>query len=137
MLYLVLMYAVPEDTRMMCASQLEEVARKHEAFRLELTGSGELLNGAGLDLSDETTACRSSDTGQTQIAGPLIAADEHVTAYYVIDCATRERATSLAESLLDEHVIAVEVRGIHDWFGMVRRGGGLVTGPSDARADRS
>jgi len=136
-LYLVLMYAVAEETRTMSASLREAVARKHEAFRLELTTSGELLNGAGLQLPDETTASRFGSSGQTHITGPLIAAHEHVTAYYVLDCATRERAIALAERVLDEHVIAVEVRGIHDWFGMVKYGGEPLAGPSDTGTDRS
>jgi hypothetical protein len=133
MLSLILMYAVSDETRSMSASRLDDVARKHEAFRREFTASGELLNGAGLELPDETTASR---LGRARTTGPLIAAGEHVTAYYVVDCATRERAIALAERLLDDHVIAVEVRGIHDWFGMVKRGGVPVTGPSDAGTDR-
>lgn len=137
MLYLILMYAVPEDTRTMSPSRLEEVARKHEAFRRELAASGELLNGAGLDLPDATTTSRLGARGRTQITGPLIAADEHVTAYYVVDCATRERAIALAERLLDDHMIAVEVRDIHDWFGMVKRGGEPVAGPSDPENHRT
>lgn len=134
MLYLVLMYTVPAETRTMSASLEQEVARKHEAFRRELTRSGELLNGAGLKLPDETSTSRWATTGPTQIAGPLHPADEHVTAYYVVDCSTRERALALAVRLLDEHVTAVEVRGIHDWFGMVRRGE-PVPGPSDPEDD--
>jgi hypothetical protein len=36
----------------------------------------------------------------------------------VIDCVTAERARSIAERMLDDHVTAVELRRIHDSAGM-------------------
>ena len=39
---------------------------------------------------------------------------EHLTAYYEVDCETPERAQEIAAHILDDHVIAVEVRRIHD-----------------------
>ncbi|MEU6069775.1 YciI family protein [Streptomyces sp. NPDC047082] len=50
--------------------------------------------------------------------GPFREASEQLTAYYVIDCASAERARAIAERVLDFHVVAVEVRPIHDAFGM-------------------
>jgi hypothetical protein len=41
---------------------------------------------------------------------------EQLTAYYVLECSSRERANDLAARLLDFHVTAVEVRQVHDWF---------------------
>jgi hypothetical protein len=43
---------------------------------------------------------------------------EHLTAYYVVDCESPERAQKLAEHLLDHHVTSVEIRRIHDSTGM-------------------
>jgi hypothetical protein len=110
-LYAVLMYADPAHTRAMSRENLDVVARKHEAIREELTASGELVNGAGLVFPEDTVVLRAG----TVERGPLIAGQrEHLTAYYVVECATAERAKSIAERMLDDHVTAVELRPIHD-----------------------
>jgi len=118
MKYMVLMYSDPAATEAMSAPDRAEVARKHQALREDLAGSGEILNGAGLaDPKDTTTiqwrAGRPATTG-----GPLITTAEQLTAYYVIDCASPQRAREIAGRVLDFHVTAVEVRLIHDSFGM-------------------
>lgn len=113
------MYADPVHTRAMTRADLDIVARKHEALRDELARSGELLNGAGLVLPDGTTVLRLGDDGAVARPGPLATeAIEHLTAYYVIESATAERAARIAERLLDDHVTAVEVRRIHDSVGI-------------------
>ena len=115
MLYALLMYADPAHTRAMSEQALADVARKHEALRSELGGSGELSGGAGLVLPDETTLLRLGSDGPVTTQGPLNAdTTEHLTAYYEVDCETPERANEIAAHLLDDHVIAVEVRRIHD-----------------------
>jgi hypothetical protein len=114
--YALLMYADPDHTKGMSESELDVIAGKHEALRNELTESGELLNGAGLVFPEETTVVRFGAEGPQQ--GPLIGdADEHLTAYYVVECASPERAQALAEHVLDHHVTSVEVRRIHDSIG--------------------
>jgi hypothetical protein len=113
MKYALLMYADPDHTKGMSRSELDVLANKHEALRNELTATGELLNGAGLVFPEETTVVRFGGEGPQQ--GPLITdSHEHLTAYYVVECASPERAQSLAEHLLDHHVTSVEVRRIHD-----------------------
>ncbi|MFE2302850.1 YciI family protein [Streptomyces sp. NPDC059445] len=118
MKYMVLMYADPAATETMTAEQRTEVFRRHEALHKDLEGSGELLNGAGLAYPRDTTTLRWSAEGPAVADGPFAEADEHLTAYYVIECATPERARAIAERVLDFHVVAVEVRPIHDVFGM-------------------
>jgi hypothetical protein len=113
--YAVLMYADPDHTRAMSREALDVVARKHAAIRDDLTGSGELLNGAGLVLPDETLTLRAGGSEP----GPFVAdRSEHLTAYYVVECDTPERAQSIAERMLDDHVTAVELRRIHDSVGL-------------------
>ena len=113
--YAVLMFADPAYTRAMSESALDVVARKHATLREELTGSGELLGGAGLALPDETTALRFGPSGVVTQQGPL-ATDtvEQLTAYYEIECDSVERAQEIAARVLDDHVTAVELRRIHD-----------------------
>jgi hypothetical protein len=111
---MVLMYSVPAETKAMSREELDVVLRKHEALRASLTTSGELRGGAGLTFPEDTTNLRLLDGIAVTAEGPLVDATVHLTAYYVIDCADRDRALAIAEGLLDSHVTAVEVRYIHD-----------------------
>jgi hypothetical protein len=115
---MVLMYTKPAETKAMSESDLDTVLRKHAALRAELTASGELVNGAGLAFPEDTRTVRLGTGGPVAADGPFAPADEHVTAYYVLDCADRDRAVAIAERLLDFHVTAVEVRHIHDSVGL-------------------
>lgn len=121
MKFLVLMYADPAATAAMTADERADVFARHEALHRDLATTGEMLNGAGLGYPAETATLRWNEGAPTAADGPLTAATEQVTAYYVVECASRERAVEIARRVLDFHVVAVEVRAIHDWFGM---GGG-------------
>jgi hypothetical protein len=114
MRYAVLMYTDPARTKAMTEGELSTVLDKHEKLRDELTASGELLGGAGLVFPEETTVLRWRDGQVSSATGPLTASEEQLSAYYVIDCASRERASAISERVLDFHVTAVELREIHD-----------------------
>ena len=118
MKYMMLMYSKPSETKSMSTSELDVIMRKHEALRAELTRSGELLNGAGLAYPESTASLRWQPGTPLALAdGPLVPGEEHMTAYYTFECASRDRALAIAELLLDFHVTAVEVREIHDSTG--------------------
>jgi hypothetical protein len=114
MKYMVLMYSVPAETKAMSREDLDVVLRKHEALRASLTASGELRGGAGLAFPEDTRNLRLIDGIAVTDDGPLVDATVHLTAYYVVDVADRDRVLAIAEGLLDSHVTAVEVRYIHD-----------------------
>ena len=118
MKYMVLMYADPAATEAMSAAERDDVFARHEALHEDLAGSGEMLNGAGLAYPRDTTTIRWHAAGAAAADGPFSQTADQLTAYYVIDCASPERARAIAERVLDFHVTAVEVRAIHDSFGM-------------------
>jgi hypothetical protein len=118
MKYMVLMYADPAATEAMTQEQRADVFRRHEELHRDLEGTGELLNGAGLAFPRDTTTLRWSEDGTSASEGPFAEAGEHLTAYYVVECQTPGRARAIAERVLDFHVVAVEVRPVHDSFGM-------------------
>jgi hypothetical protein len=119
MKYMILMDADPAATGAMSVSDRADVARRHEALRHDLAGTGEMRSGAGLAHPKDTTTIRLRVDGSTTTGGPFIHTAGQLTAYYVIDCASPQRARAIAERVLDFHVTAVEVRPIHDSFGMV------------------
>jgi hypothetical protein len=119
MKFMVLMYADPAATAAMTPDQRADVFARHEALHRDLADTGEMLNGAGLAFpADTTTLHWQPDAEPTAATGPFAAATEHVTAYYVLECESPERAREIAARVLDFHVVAVEVRPVHDWFGM-------------------
>jgi hypothetical protein len=115
--YAILMYAAPSHTRGMSGSELDGIARKHAKLRDELTASGELAGGAGLVLPDETLVLRLRADEPLAREGPLSGGgddEEHLTAYYEVDCETLDRAKEIGAYVLDHHVTSVEIRRIHD-----------------------
>lgn len=113
MKYILLMYADPAETKAMSARNRAIIARKHEGVVAELTASGELLDGAGLDYPWDTLTLRRREDEAMVTSGPLVSATEQLTAYYVVGCDGPDRAREIAAGLLDFHVTAVEVRRIH------------------------
>jgi hypothetical protein len=102
----------------MSTSNRDLVSRKHQALVAELTESGELLNGAGLAYPADTKTIQLKDGVGIISNEPFVRANEQLTTYYLIDSNDLDRALSLSERLLDFHVLAVEVRPVHDSVGM-------------------
>jgi hypothetical protein len=111
MRYALLMYADPERTTAMTADELDEVAGKHAALRDELMPTGVMVGGAGLVLPHETTTLRWKGPTTT---GPFLGGRDQLTAYYELECGGEEQAREIARRVLDFHVVAVELRRIHD-----------------------
>ncbi|MFF3254667.1 YciI family protein [Actinacidiphila glaucinigra] len=80
----------------MTAEERADVFRRHVRLHSNLAGTGEMLNGAGLALPRDTTTIRLRRDGTTTADGPLTGATEQLTASYVVDCATPERALEVA-----------------------------------------
>lgn len=114
---MLLIYGDPARWAAMSEEGRAEVLRRHAALVEELTASGELLGGAGLADATDTTTVRMRDGVPEAMDGPFADAKDQVSAYYLIECATTERAIALAARLLDPHVAAVEVRPIVDTAG--------------------
>ena len=118
MKYMLLMHSNPAESEAMTASDLDKIMRKHEALRAELTETGELRSGAGVEYPESTKTLRWGAGETTTSDGPLKESELNMSAYYVIDCESLERALRVAERMLDFHVTAVEVREVHDSVGM-------------------
>jgi hypothetical protein len=110
--YVILMYTDPDRTRAMTPAERAEIVERHGEIR-RLAETGEVIGGAGLVYPEDTVTLRWNGPATT---GPLVPGTEQLSAYYVVECDSAERAREIASQTLDYHVIAVEVRAIHDWL---------------------
>lgn len=116
MKFLVLMYSDPAETKALNDSEIAELRARHKGLHAE--ESGVFVNGAGMLYPSETTTIRLSADGPVSSDGPFMVGREQLTAYYVVECTNRAEAVSVAVRLLDFHTTAVEVRQIHESYGM-------------------
>ena len=117
MKFAVMMHTNPTDSKALSKAEVSAIEAKHAKLLEELAAAGELINGAGLHLPEETTTIRIAAEGPESSTGPVAAGDEHVTAYYLLECPDRDRAVEIASRILDSHVTAVEVRQVHNYCG--------------------
>ena len=92
MKFMLLMYSLPKEWPDAPQSDRDEVMEKHAGLRDELSASGELLSGAGLVDPSKTRTLRWNGGSPTRTDGPIAGADPPLTAYYVLECNTVERA---------------------------------------------
>jgi hypothetical protein len=100
-------------------ADLQAVLRDHTALQAELTASGELVGSEGLITVGARTV-RVSGGGPVATDGPFTEAKEVLAGYYVVDCASLERAVEIAGRLPEARFDPIEVRRIMDKseFGM-------------------
>jgi hypothetical protein len=91
----------------------DKVMRAHDEVIKELTESGELVGFNGLTVAGARTV-RPRDGVPVVTDGPFTEGKELLAGYYLIDCATVERATELAARLPEARLSPVEVRQIMD-----------------------
>jgi hypothetical protein len=116
--FAVMMHTNPTHSKALSEEDVSAIEAKHAKLLEELEAAGELINGAGLHLPEETTTIRIVAGRPVSSTGPVAAGDEHVTAYYLLECPDRDRAVEIASRILDSHVTAVEVRQVHNSTGL-------------------
>jgi hypothetical protein len=132
MKYMILTYASQEDFDGMAgqatskpAWQGEDFAKMGafmEAFVGELAASGELVETRGLSAPVHTRRLSMRDGAPVVTDGPYAETEEVLAGYWVVECASFDRATEIAAKLADcpapEHVRAgayADVRPIDDY----------------------
>jgi hypothetical protein len=113
--YLIMLYTNP-TAREMWASFSDEMRTEgyaaHNAIAEELAASGELILSEAL--ADPATATRVSTAGGEVVTsdGPFAEAKEILAGFYLVDCATRERALEIAAGMPMAEMGLVEVRAV-------------------------
>lgn len=87
----------------------QEFDRAHETLQAELVASGEFVDAKRLDTADARIV-RSVDGAILATDGPFTEGKEYVGGFYIVDCATRERAEQIAGRFFEARFSPIEVR---------------------------
>jgi hypothetical protein len=97
--------ALPEAER-------DAVTRQAGALLEEITESGELVTGGALAGPEEARTVRVRDGVPAATDGPYLEAKEHLAGYFLLECASAERADAIAARFPDARFGAVELRPV-------------------------
>jgi hypothetical protein len=81
--------AIPADER-------EAMGKEFDALLAGLSASGELVSGLALDAPESARVYRWEGKKPVSTDGPYAEAKEYLAGFFVLDCATRERAEEIA-----------------------------------------
>ncbi|OLT17556.1 hypothetical protein BJF78_36635 [Pseudonocardia sp. CNS-139] len=114
MKYMLIMQLNPAAFDALTEEQREAVMTGHEAFMDTIKASGEIVQTHALGMPADSAVVRVRDGVPVVTDGPFLEAKEFMGGYYIVDCATRERALELAAMIPDAAVdgLAIEVRPI-------------------------
>jgi hypothetical protein len=119
--YLIMIYSNPvtwaHPTFLHQQEQLapEERAAQLEEFRelmIEIASSNELVSTAALADPAQSRTIRFRDGAPAATDGPFADAKEQMAGYFLVDCASPERAAEIASRFPDARYGAVEVRPV-------------------------
>jgi hypothetical protein len=111
--YLLMIYGNPATWDSWTDEDYAEVIRAHQAVQKDLIESGELIGSAGLTTIGARTVRVNGDL-PVVTDGPFTEAKEYLAGYYLVDCASAERATEIAARLPEARYNPIEVRRIMD-----------------------
>lgn len=108
MKYVILIHANPEpwghptgdltaEGRAMSAAEHAVRGAAFEALMAEITASGEFVTAEALAAPTASTVYRWASGGSVATDGPYAETKEQLAGFFLIDCATRERAEEIAE----------------------------------------
>lgn len=82
--------------RQLSPEQHAQMDREFEALLTELSASGEFVSAEALADPASSTVYRWGAEGYLATEGPYAEAKEHLAGFFLLDCATRERAEEIA-----------------------------------------
>jgi hypothetical protein len=118
MKFLILIYSNPESQRTWAGlsdAERTEGFGDYAGLNAELAASGELVMAEALDQSYTTSV--TVRHGEVAAADGSFADVEQVAGFYLLDCASRERAVEIAARIPDARFAHVEVRPVLDLSG--------------------
>ena len=117
MKYMILIHSNPafvKEFEGLSEEELRGLGEGHFALADDLAESGELIVAEGLDGPDRAVHVRVQDGRTLTSDGPYAEAKEHLAGFYLVDCASVERAVEIAARVPDATWGHVEVRPVLD-----------------------
>jgi hypothetical protein len=114
MRYMLLIFSNPENWAALSEAETKEAMNEYFAFTQRITASGEFVSGDALQGPETATVVKIRDSGRTTTDGPFVETKEHLAGFYVVDCASLDRALELAAEIPDARFGGVEVRPVMD-----------------------
>jgi hypothetical protein len=111
MKYMLLIYGNHAAWDAMTEQSQQELIQVHVSLQAELTASGELLDVNELPLQDAKIV-RTSGGVPVVTDGPFAESKEILAGYYLVDCASVERAAEIAGRLVEAEFAPIEVRQV-------------------------
>lgn len=114
MKYMLIMQLNPAAFDALTDEQRKEIMDGHQAFMDTIKASGEMVETNALAEPAQSAVVRVRDGVPVVTDGPYLESKEFMGGYYIVDCATRERALELAALIPDAGVagLGIEVRPI-------------------------
>ncbi|SHF56539.1 YciI family protein [Streptoalloteichus hindustanus] len=114
MKFLLIMHMNPRIWESLTEDERNEVMKGHDGFIDTIRESGELLGTTGLADPTASAVVRVRDGVPAVSDGPYLEAKEYLGGYYLVECASRDRAFELAAMIPDASVegLGVEVRPV-------------------------
>ncbi len=119
--YLILIHSNPKsrDTwENMPADQRAAGWRAYAALHRDLTDSGELIVSEALADPSQATSVAVQDGRTVTSDGPFAEAKEHLAGFFLVDCASPDRAVEVAARIPEATLGLVEVRPVADLTAM-------------------
>jgi hypothetical protein len=112
--FLLIMHMNPAVWNALTEQEQAAIGSGHQAFIDVVAASGELITTQGLVDPSQAAVVRVKDGQRFVTDGPYLEAKEYLGGFYLIECASRERAIELAAMIPDATVegLGIEVRQI-------------------------
>jgi hypothetical protein len=114
MKYMLIMQVNPVVLDALTEEQRNAVMEGHGAFMDAIKASGEMVETQALAEPAQSAVVRVRDGVPVVTDGPFLEAKEFMGGYYIVDCASRERALELAALIPDAGIdgLGIEVRPV-------------------------
>jgi hypothetical protein len=109
MKYMITIYNNPAATDAMNGADQEEFARAHNDAQTELRASGELVDSNELSVPTAKVV-RTVDGAVRVTDGPFTEGKEIIGGYYLVDCASIDRAIEIAATFVESRFTPIEIR---------------------------
>jgi hypothetical protein len=114
MKYLLLIHMNPDVWSTLTPADIDEVMAGHEQFIKTITESGELIRTDALGQPEESAVVRVRSGAPAVTDGPYVEAKEFLAGFYLVECASPERAYEVAAMIPDAGIkgLGIEVRPV-------------------------